>query len=111
MAEHQARFRAWLEQELAERQWSARQAALQAGLSANAVSQILAGKTAGLKTCLALAALFRRPAAEVLVLAELVRPGPRQGSDRRTLDELLNTFSRAQVARVLDFARLLEKQR
>ena len=103
-------FQEWIETELHQRQWSARHASLQAGLSPNTVAQYLNGKQPGLRACLALSALFRRPYTEVLVMAGHLQPPAHSHPTRQAVNAILDDLPPAQLEQALIYVRMLAQQ-
>jgi len=102
-------LQAWLLRQLQERNWSAREASLAAGLNHGAVSHYLAGHRPSAENCRKIAVAFGVPASVVLILAGyMARPA---GHDPflAQVTELTSGWTGDQKERLLRLVRELDR--
>lgn len=99
-------FIAWLDAELAQRQWSYSQLARRAGLAHSVFSRARAGAAPGWRSCRAIAEALGAPPEEVLRRAGLLPPIPADQAEFEQFRRLLAQLSPEDREELLEIARL-----
>ena len=96
----------WLKGEIDRRNLSQSEAARRAGLSPNAINQIINGVQPGLRACVSIAEYFKVPLTRVLYMAGYISYREMEGRDN-FIDEVRPLFDKMTAEQKADFLRFL----